>query len=372
MSPPTEPGALLAELSLVRRDYLAAAPETRREPPVLRRLASDLERSAVLRQEPAAAALIEDLGRENGVLDGVKQHINQQVDNRVLSVFSARYFPSLSLDFFEYAVIPSDSGIVAGYPSPTMPVNLVAWSEGYSDRVVVALFPENHIDGQQTPQDLIFYFIDKFVSRHALTRRLVSEALAPGLLPALHAAGTDDVTRAAASWVRLHEYHHRIGDMPIPHYLKEKSYKPLAGLEELRTDVSSMLACLNDGSLDRELAQLTYEFILAERLLRYSVEGIPKPNYDAISSQLLFNYLRQHRALTIRQDRIHLGDNLPEVLADFRDEVAAREALVHSDGVAVARQRLLEFAMTCTNYDSATNTFHHIPYFADLKARLGV
>jgi hypothetical protein len=159
--------------------------------------------------------------------------------------------------------------------------------------------------------------------------------------------------------------------MPIPEYLSCKSSKPLAALEEMRVDVLSMLACLNDEQLPREEALFAYEFILAERLLRYAVEGYPRPNYDGVASQILFNYLREAGAIRLRDGLIHLTPSLPDALAAFADDVAAIEARVHSQPPETVRRDLLAFANHYANVDRTTNDYDHLPYFAMIKSRIG-
>lgn len=335
-------------------------------------LAGEITRTPALRHSAAAAALADDLSAdaEQPAMLATKRHINDRVDNVVFSLFSAAYFPTLGLDYLEYDAINADPMLTVRYPSPTVPVQLLANTVGFADRMVVALFPENHIDGDQQPHDLIFYFIDKFVSRHSLTRRLITEAMAADSFPLLATVDDEDVKHAAAAWVQLHEFQHRTGNMPIPQFLKPKSYKPLAGLEEMRVDVKSMLVCLDDDTLDGELSALTFEFILAERLLRYSVEGIPNPNYDAVSSQLLFNYLRKHNALTIEAGRIVLDDDLRPTLVALIENITELEDVVLTEGVDVARSGLIDFTREHTRFDTSSRQFLHIPFFEELKGRI--
>jgi hypothetical protein len=177
--------------------------------------------------------------------------------------------------------------------------------------------------------------------------------------------------KASTYWVWLHEYHHRQGHMPISKYLKIKSLKPLAGLEECRVDVSAMLVCLNDKSLPAHDAALAYEFILSERLLRYSVQGV-KPNYDAISSQLLFNYLLENRGLSLRKGIIHLESNLPLVLAAFLEEINKIESFIHQEEAKTVQQRLLVFTKKYTLFDKKTMDYKHIPYFQKVKRHLQI
>ncbi|MGQ4490820.1 DUF6421 family protein [Streptomyces sp. 372A] len=346
-----------------------------RDESTLKELTRRLEISPAVRRLPAVQALLEDLrGFEPGKrMEAVKAHINGRRDNHLFSLFDASYFPRLSLDYLTYRTLPSDPHLAERYASPTMPVTISGRTEGFGSRVVVALFPENHLDGIQRPDDLIFYFIDKFVERHErITRRLIDEVMEPGAFPTLRGAPAEVVEQASSWWVRLHEYHHRQGDMPVPDFLPAKKAKPLAGLEELRVDVSSMLACLQDDRLPSGPALLAYEYILAERLLRYAVEGIPRPNYDAIASQLLFNYLLQHGGIRLHEGRIVLDPGLPAVLERFLGEIQDIEARIHRAPVEEVRRDLLAFTNDYTDYDTEMRDYRHIPFFAEVKQRLGV
>jgi hypothetical protein len=254
-----------------------------------------------------------------------------------------------------------------------MPVAIEHKSTGFDSRTVVALFPENHLDGSQRSEDLVFYFIDKFVERHLrITRKLLDDIVAPEAFPLVRSADEAGLEAASAWWVHLHEYHHRQGDMPIPEYLPAKKSKALAGLEELRTDVSSMLACLDDDRLDPRLSALTYQFVLAERLLRYSVEGRNKPNYDAVASQLLFTYLLETGGIAVADGRIRLLPELPAVLRAFLGEITTTERLIHTHPVDHVKARLLAFANRYTDFDPEAGDYRHIPFFAETKRRLGI
>ncbi len=365
--------AVLAEVNALRKGL--GERSGFREEETLRELANRLESSRELRKQPLAQALIEDLRSfsPGSRLDATKAHINERRDNHIFSLFDASYFPKLSLDYLVYEELPADSHLVESYASPTMPVVIKGSSEGFRSRVVVALFPENHIDGIQRPDDLIFYFIDKFVERHnRITRAMIEAVMAEGSFPLIRGADDQTVQQASSWWVRLHEYHHRQGDMPIPEFLPAKKYKPLAGLEELRVDVSGMMALLNDDRLPREESLVAYEYILAERLLRYAVEGIPRPNYDAVASQLLFGYLREHEGIRVRGETIELSPSVAEVLAAFLAEIQGIESRIHEEPVEAVRKHLLEFVNHYTDYDPVARDYRYVPFFADVKQRLGI
>jgi hypothetical protein len=362
-----------ARINEIRQDLPERA--RLREDATLKEVARRLEVSPRIRRLPAVQALLEDLRSfEPGVrMEAVKAHINTRRDNHLFSLFDASYFPRLKLDYLTYDTLPTDPHLAERYASPTMPVTITGRTEGFGSRVVVALFPENHLDGIQRPDDLIFYFIDKFVTRHnRITRKMIDEIVEPGGFCAIQGASDECVQQASSWWVRLHEYHHRQGDMPIPDFLPAKKAKPLAGLEELRVDVSSMLACLHDERLPADQALRAYEFILAERLLRYAVEGIPRPNYDAVASQLLFNYLIDHGGIRLTDGRIGLNPQLPAVLERFLGEIQRIEHRIHSEPVEAVRKQLLAFTNEYTDYDPEIGDYRHIPFFAEVKNRLGV
>ncbi|MEV7040413.1 DUF6421 family protein [Amycolatopsis sp. NPDC051061] len=365
--------APLAEVARLRRGVVPDA--VRADPGEQARLAALIESSPALRALPTAQALTADLRgfADDPRMTRTKAHINAAVDRQLFSVFRVPYFPSLALDYLVYTPVHTDESVLTAYPSNTMAVTVDAATDGFTPPGVVALFPEHHLDGVQDDDDLIFYFIDKFVTRHfRVTRPMIEQVMAEGSFPSLAHAGTAAVRQVSAWWVRMHEHHHRLGPMPIPGYLKAKSAKPLAGLEELRTDVSSMLACLHDRTLPAADALLTYEYVLAERLLRYAVEGIPRPNYDAVASQLLFTYLRSRGGLELRADRLHLTGELPAVLAALHAEIDRIEQHIQHEPVADVRRRLLEFTNRYTAFDERAGDYRHLPFFSRVKERLGV
>ncbi|MGP3987798.1 DUF6421 family protein [Streptomyces sp. 3N207] len=365
---------VIREVDELREDVKGSR-DAFRDQGFLDKLAQRISDAPNLGQQPAAKALVEDLRNFSAEprLATVKAHISEERDHHIFSLFDASYFPSLSLEYLTYETLPTNPHLATRYASNTMPVNITTSSKGFASRVVVALFPENHIDGVQQGDDLIFYFINKFVERHnRITRKMIDAVMAEDSFP--HLRGVDDVTveQASSWWVRLHEYHHRHGDMPIPDFLPYKKRKPLAGLEELRVDVSAMLVCLNDGELPARESQLAYEYILSERLLRYAVEGIPRPNYDAVASQLLFNYLSQHGGIELTGGSIRLHPELPAALAQFLGEIERIEEQIHTTPVEDVQKTLLEFTNQYTDYDPEAKDYRHIPFFAEIKERLGV
>jgi hypothetical protein len=335
-------------------------------------LATLLKQNDVLAREPIVQCFIEDISRADGPprLRHTKAHINEGRDHKIFSLFRASYFPSLGLDFVSYRPVEAvDDRFAAKFKSRTHPVTIEHMSVGFEARVVVALFPENHVDGIQDEHDAVFYFIDKFVARHdRITRRLLDAIVEPAAFPLVRGATTSDVARASSHWVWLHEYYHRQGSLPLPKYLALKtSNKPLSGLEELRVDMTGLLRCRDDCGLSDRDAELTAQFILAERLLRYAIEGIPHPNYDAVASQLLFNYLREKGGLELRNGLIHLTPHWHAVVARLVATIDAIERRIQTEAPARVAERLFAFVNEYTDYDPALDDYRHIDFFFDVK-----
>jgi hypothetical protein len=369
----TAVSSAIEEVNEIRQQLVSSPPLT--EPEGRRTLIELLGRSHELRREPIVEALIEDLRAfdERRLMHWTKAHLNEKRDNRIISAFAAPYYDALSFDGLLYRELPADEHLATVYGCNGVPVVVERMSDGFGPPNVVALFPENHIDGVARPEDRFFYFIDKFVVRQQrLTPRLIATATAPGSFPLVLAASEAEVQRSIVWWMHFHEHFHCAGDMPLPDYLEFKRAKPLAGIEELRVDVSGLLACLNDESLPREQAAMAYETILAERLLRYQTEGVPRPNYDAVGSQIFFNYLLDVGGIELRDDVVHLDPELPQALASFLGEITAIEARVHVEPPEQVARRTLAFANKYLDLDEQTNEYRPLPFFVRLKAKLGL
>lgn len=335
-------------------------------------LMNSITESELLANHPSATNLLNDLRnsieKEKILLENTKNSINDDKNNFIFSVFNASYFPELKIEACLYDNLVIHPCLKEKYKSKVRAVNLKQATDGFKSRVVVALFPENHIDGVQLESDSIFYFINKFVDRFfKITHKMLSPVMGNDFFLALSNATINVILDACIYWVCLHEYHHRQGFLPIPKYLKIKSLKPLAGLEEMRVDVLSIIACIEDSDLPRKQAEFTAKFILAERLLRYAIEGGIKPNYDAIASQLLFNFLKRYEGLVIQDMKIILTKKWYSTLKKLALEIENIEAHISHKSETQVQQELLDFTKQYTNFNEETQDFNHIPYFKEIK-----
>ncbi|MCX7124091.1 MAG: DUF6421 family protein [Gammaproteobacteria bacterium] len=340
----------------------------------LKKIAEYLNADSILKNVPAVQAFVIDaiaFSNQPGRLTHVKEHINSETDHFVFSAFNAPYFKNLSLDAFYYKPLPVPDGLKQKLKSPVFPVNTLEATEGFHSKPVVALFPENHIDQIQLPEDVIFYFIDKFVSRFFRVTKPLLAIVNQDQLTAVRNASTEDIEQASIYWVCLHEYFHRQGHMPIPKFLPTKTLRPLAGLEELRVDLRSIFYCLDDGNFINN-PRFVAEFILTERLLRYAVEGIPTPNYDAIASQVLFNYLTHHDAIQIDENHIlTLSPTVYDALRMFYQEIDVIESQITETNEPEIKNKLLQFVHSNLKFDSDDDNYQHNRYFSWVKTKFG-
>lgn len=365
---------VIKETNAIRHQYFAMREYNSDS---IKQLSRTLLQTKYLSQQKSVQLLIEDLcaiiDTNKILLPKTKKYINSLNDQLIFSVFDASYFPDLKIEACFYECLDVCPVLQRKYTTNVVPVNIKQASLGFHSRPVVALFPENHIDKIQLPDDRIFYFIDKFVARFfKVTHKMLTNVVANESLLQLANATYSEIEAAAIQWVWLHEYHHRQGWLPIPKYLSIKSLKPLAGLEELRVDLCSIFTCINDTELPRQHAEMVTYFILAERLLRYAVEGIPHPNYDAIASQLLFNFLRQHGGLFVQGMKIYLTASVFTVLAQLLQTIHDIESSIQTLSPHEVQQKLLDFTKQYTNYNHTDQDFHHIEYFKYVKEKLSV
>ncbi len=300
-----------------------------------------------------------------------KELINGHEENSIYGVFSARYFPSLSVDGVKYRPLSLPTYPGVNLDSPVVPVVIIEATHGFHDQTVVALFPENHLDGIQKSTDKIFYFIDKFVARHfSRTSAILEQFTTVDSFPRVKRLTKDEVEEFSIHWVWLHEYFHRVGPLPIPEYLDIKSCRPLAGLEECRVDMEAICFVHDCEQIPEHTKHKISEFILSERILRYSVEGIPHPNYDAIGSQVLVNYLRGKGYIVMHSDTLELKSNYIEAIQSFINDIRKIERHIEWLPRLEVKQKLLEFVNSNLNMEYTSTQYIHDPFFEMVRDHL--
>lgn len=284
----------------------------------------------------------------------------------VLTRMKTAFLTPLNCEYFFFKNIEDIYSIRKQFPSNAKPVELTAHSPQLAGDRIVALFPENwHPTFRIEMKNMsVYYFINKFIKRHlTVTRPLYQAKIKGKVFSALENATNDDLTLFATTWTSLHEYFHTNGALPLPECLRYKSTREAGAVEELRVDLNVLSALPKIGSIPEHLRFGIRQFILAERLLYYASSQDPNIDYDAISSQILFNHLHKQGALTMREETLTLNENVWEEIEVLKLELNAleMEAAKVSPGESV--KLFTAYARSHGSFDSSRNTYTWIfPY----------
>jgi hypothetical protein len=215
-------------------------------------------------------------------------YLSDKSSTVVFGSFECSYHPYLNLECAEISEIEPSLNFTKF--EHIRCVTQAKTTKGLENEQVVAIFPENFANRVVNFNDPVYYFVNKFSNRHhKFTQPFISKSPIASFLKPVIGIEDHKTYQLIANWVHLHEQAHRTGPMPIPQFLKEKSGKLSAALEELRADLGVMKYCLIEAS---EESLLTALYVFAERLLAYPLFR-ERTNFDAISSVIFWKHLRE-------------------------------------------------------------------------------
>lgn len=244
-------------------------------------LEDDLDRSSVAR-------LILDDFRHELKNKEIFSELKDRASNIIFGNFECSYHPYLNIELCSISDVRPSLIIPDEFKNIRCVIQNEA-TEGIKNPQVVAIFPENFKGHEATEFDPVYYFVNKFSERHfAFTRPFLKQSQLREMFFKVIEADVNKIYKLIANWVHIHEFSHRKGIMPIPNYLKEKSGRYSAAMEELRADLEVINYCLEDGS---DEAQLTALYVFGERLLAYPLFR-SRTNFDAISSIIFWRFLK--------------------------------------------------------------------------------
>ncbi len=126
---------------------------------------------------------------------------------------------------------------------------------------------------------------------------------------------------------------------PLKEYLHFKSSRSAAAIEELRVDLETICAL---EEMSAPMAKKAGRLILCERAFRYGLSFEPQSNFDAISSNVFFNFMLIHGGFALtREGRLEISNRWIEVVHSFREVVSTVEA---DATPATLSQELIRFA----------------------------
>lgn len=169
---------------------------------------------------------------------------------------------------------------------------LLTASSGLLTGNCIVFFPENVATAEKVKsQTFALFFFNKFqhiylVETMSRVRQLFGERewASAQMLPA-------DCYRARCLWGYLHDYFHHCGPRPLDTHLQVKMNFFVGLLEELKVDCQSAVVA-HKG--DVPFGQQIVEFIVFERLLRYTGQPNATTNFDAGTGFFLFEWLLQN------------------------------------------------------------------------------
>lgn len=312
---------------------------------------------------------------QNGAPSSMNQHATQEAicapeSGLILGKFASRYNSQLSVEALAIEHVAVPTFVPASFASSAAPIRVLMNTTGFNSNRIVAVFMEEleGIDHTRIVNDRAFYMVDRFALR-SLTRTLpIVSGVADGEIKNLYSSlSFARAEQLSAAWVTLHEYFHRMGAMPIPQCLSVKNTRSAAAIEELRVDLSAVLACL-DGNIAGSDGHDLANFVFAERLLRYGTELHPHSDYDGRSSHILWGMFA---AEGIEQSDIfskpfgitQFGGAVRSVVKQIEDF----ESSVASMPVEQARVEYVRFARKYLRVDQGTQQFQPWPIFNRLR-----
>ncbi|GGQ69889.1 DUF6421 family protein [Couchioplanes azureus] len=238
----------------------------------------------------------------------------------------------------------------AAYPHPNavfQSTRLLSASPGLRDGNCVVFFPENIPTVTPTvDQTFAWFFFNRHVDIYAGTLDIVSRLCADGSPFAgerqLCSVGVDpeDVYQARCVWGYLHDYFHHTGPRPLDQNLALKTKWRTGVLEELKVDMKSAIACLEEPV---PYGEIIFEYIVLERLFRYPAEPRPFRNFDSGTGFALGTWLAEHKLFTVGDEGRRTLGSKAEIAASVRELVRSIEEIETIEDDDVYRETVTDF-----------------------------
>lgn len=225
--------------------------------------------------------------------EGNTLYLNNYLDSTSDSVsgfFKCSYYPQLSIECSFFNELSPTIKILNRFHNIRC-VRQTFATKGIAHEQIVAIFPENFNNVVAETDYPVFYFANKFSKRHlTYTRPFLKKSKFKSIFLPILSLPLGKIEDLITNWVNMHEISHRMGLMPIPRYLFEKSNSFTAALEELRADVKTINTLLLKNKSCNSDDYLTALFVLSERLCSYPLFRISS-NFDCISSVFFWKFL---------------------------------------------------------------------------------
>ncbi|TBW49358.1 hypothetical protein EZI54_19720 [Marinobacter halodurans] len=236
--------------------------------------------------------------------------------------------------------------IAAEMPHPKngcQSLKLLAGSKGFTEEKCIVFFPENvRTRNEVHLQNYAMFFFNKFF--RIFNQETILRAKSVFSIGALRCEKLteDEYYEARVLWGYLHDYFHHVGHRPFDQNIQVKMNFFVGILEEIRADVSTVLA-LNEKRF--KYWDAIIEFILFERLLRYPSQHDATNNFDSGTGFFLFTWLWRNSDCFQHASDGRLSFNFEacvESLSVLLSEIDSIEAIAHDQGYKEAARRYVE------------------------------
>jgi hypothetical protein len=323
------------------------------------------------RDDDVTRTFVQDLEHTtNGVWDFSKTRSVSDAHNSqfIIGVFENPYNPALGFDCFICNDLRPDAGFCKKYPGKfSRVIEIIASTEGFQPNTCVAFFPEFYLtDRDVLRENQAFYFADRFGQRYErITRNILNNCIVESSLQLARSADINATHQACCVWLHMHEYCHRLGNMPLPEFLDMKTPRNAAAIEELRVDVLSIIYCYELAAEGHPSAALFAEVIFAERCFRYALQYDINENYDARGCAVLFNYMVRKGVIRADGDDKLTVDHdllLPSLRA-LMCEIDALELAFKHKGRADHAQAKRQLVRENLHWSNAERKYNNHVYF---------
>jgi hypothetical protein len=248
-------------------------------------------------------------------------------------------------------------------------------SQGLTPEVMVALFPENWRFKNKIKlenDDRVFYFNNKFVDRFfKYSIPILSQCTEKNSFSSLRNIDRKKVRELVTLWTWMHEHHHHEGALPLPESLPYKNDRSSAAFEELRVDMGAISNLSKIKWMNNEEKKSAMEFILCERLLRYPIQNPPSESYDAIGSQMIFQFLKKHSYIQTKGHLLSLKPDWVNGVTQFSEELHRLNLEASQMTPEEGKKYLGSYSKSTGNYSATTRTYLLLPYYAECRDILG-
>lgn len=171
----------------------------------------------------------------------------------------------------------------------------------------IVFFPENVKSNIKfKKQSCAVFFFDKFYDIYnTITLPLIDKIGLGNLASSSRNIDRNVTYNARCVWGYLHDYYHHQGVLPFDEHIQLKTNWYVGVLEEIKVDVQTLLALSMDVTLPYR--NIVFEFVLLDRVFRYTQEVNIYRNFDSATSFFIIQYLLNHDVILIKNGKLEIN-----------------------------------------------------------------